>query len=458
MDKDNAFVPKYRQPANNNSEVENIAKKIAEEAQNGQENNQANAGTAALVKKYENILDDILDKQQKLADSPDKYRGAPERLEKSFKKLLEDVNQEAQNNGDVDISPDVVNRFKEKMEQYKKVKEEKFSGEPQREQMLDEDLKIITRSEKDIRKNLESIAKEVERLPKEHVLSYLNNVIKNSDFEVQSDYLTDGKDVLLENPKLKNDETTEGNINKIYAALVRDENKKIREELDKQLKEKLIADKELKKLLSENKLTEENIRKLFDIIQNDKKVIYTNVLGEEFLELPLKILPPHEDPNVLGTNTGKEVKVFMNTGRGLRDVFETLLHEMVHQDQNSMLYSNNEETGNLPFIYYLNSSPGGYLKESGKYYNTQPVEKEAIESSEKLVKEVLDKILNENERVNEENYADSDRETSDSDSEEEMDFATFVKSQFNKNENTNNIVLKKAGSEKSTERQKSSKL
>ena len=370
---------------------------------------------------YEAKLDNILKAQKDLINSPDKYRGGPEKVEKNLKKLLEDLSQELEENAYLNPSDEYKEKLEEKLEEYKEIKEKHFTGEPQKTQELDSDLKIITRSEKDIRKNIESVAKEIENLPKEHVLDYLNGIFKNSTFGDQSDAVTGEKDVLLKNPKLKNDATTEANLNTIYKELVKGENSNIRKELDKELTNSLLNDKTVSKLLSENKLTEENVKVLFDKIQGHKKKAYENVLNENFKEIPIKVLPPHEDPNIFGTNNGKEIKVYLNEGADLKTIFETLVHEMVHQDQENIINSNNPETGNLPYIYYLNSSNSGYIGEGNKHYRDQPVEDEAFKSSEQIVKDVLENISK--------NNMDSDTED---DSSDEEDFTSFIKASFNK--------------------------
>lgn len=406
-----------------------------ENSSNLKENNSTNTdiNSKDTLSEFENKLDKILAKQQNLINSPDKYSGGPERLDRNLKKLLDDLSKKIDEDKNLDLSQENREKLETKIKEYKETKDKHFSGEAQKVQELDLDLKIITRSEKDIRQNIKSISNEIDKLPKEHVLDYLNNIFKNSTFNEQRDAMKGEKDILLKNPKLKNDETTEVNLSNIYNGLVKLENDNIRKELDNKLIDSLSKDKTVSKLLSENKLTKENVEILFDHIQEHKKEAYKDVLNEDFKEIPIKVLPPNEDPNILGINNGAEVKVYLNKNANLTDVFETLVHEMIHQDQNTMIDSNNPKTGNLPYIYYLNSTSSGYIGEGNLKYRDQPVEKEAFESSEVIVKAVLDDISK--------NNIDSDLDESSSD--EEENFVAFIKSSFKKNSNDNNLGINK---------------
>ena len=408
---------------------------VNENSSSLKENNSNNVdiNSKNTLSEFENKLYGILAKQQNLINSPDKYSGGPERLDRNLKKLLDDLSKKIDEDKNLDLSQENREKLETKIKEYKETKDKHFSGEAQKVQELDSDLKIITRSEKDIRQNIKSISNEIDKLPKEHVLDYLNNIFKNSTFNEQRDAMKGEKDILLKNPKLKNDETTEVNLSNIYNGLVKLENDNIRKELDNKLIDSLSKDKTVSKLLSENKLTKENVEILFDHIQEYKKEAYKNVLNEDFKEIPIKVLPPNEDPNILGINNGAEVKVYLNKDANLTDIFETLVHEMIHQDQNTMIDSNNPKTGNLPYIYYLNSTSSGYIGEGNLKYRDQPVEKEAFESSEVIVKAVLDDISK--------NNIDSDLDKSSSDDEES--FVAFIKSSFKKNSNDNTLGINK---------------
>lgn len=255
---------------------------------------------------------------------------------------------------------------------------------------------IIKRSEADIIKNIETIAKYASTIPPEHLINYLKNTIKNREFKELLKQIienkTDNKSIILENPALNKDINTEKNLNKIYETVYSVIDTSIRKDLDDSLRQNLTQNTELTKLLNSEKVDSDTLKDIALLIQDIKADIYKKKFNEEYEKVNIKVELSKDNQNVLGSNDGKNLYIYIKPNKTMLDYLATIIHELTHQDQNNIAKTSNQDLTLLKHLYDLNNASSGYIKREEFEYLKQPIEKEAY-ISENIANDIIRKEI-----------------------------------------------------------------
>ncbi|WP_448821304.1 coiled-coil domain-containing protein, partial [Cetobacterium sp.] len=255
---------------------------------------------------------------------------------------------------------------------------------------------IIRRSEADIRKNIETIAKYASTIPPEHLINYLKNTIKNREFKELLKQIienkTDNKSIILENPALNKDINTEKNLNKIYETIYSAIDTSIRKDLDDSLRQNLTQNTELTKLLNSEKVDSDTLKDIALLIQDIKADIYKKKFNEEYEKVNIKVELNKDNQNILGSNDGKNLYIYIKPNKTMLDYLTTIIHELAHQDQNNIAKTSNQDLTLLKHLYDLNNASSGYIKRDEFEYLKQPIEKEAY-ISENIANDIVKKEI-----------------------------------------------------------------
>ena len=162
---------------------------------------------------------------------------------------------EKNGNEDVTLSKkqkETIEKIVKRINDLEEKNNSELSGRGEKKSSLNEDLDLITRSDKNIADNLKKIAEKSNQIPKEHLLDYLDRLILNSDTEAISDQLTGEKhETIVENPVLNLSDASEADLNKIYQDIMRQTDNGLREILDNSLEAFLIEDQKVKNFLTD---------------------------------------------------------------------------------------------------------------------------------------------------------------------------------------------------------------
>ena len=414
----------------------------------------------AKVQEFMDVSDQILNFQKSLIEDKENSLSAIRDLETESQILLKDMQEfikekESKNIFLSEEGESIFEYIQENIKSFNKNKETffpEFFPSPSKQSKSNEDSSILIRAEEDIRKNIKSVADYATNIPREHLLAYMNNIIKNKEFKDITENTQNKNNIILKNPVLNNDINTEKNLNKIYDKIFSSIDQNVRKKLDDSLAEKLINNKQLEQLLKNNEVNEANLIKMGTIIQKLKGEVYRDILGENYSEIKIKIISdPSSNSNLLGGNDKKNLYIYLKENQNIKDYFTTMVHELTHQDQNNISNSNNPEVSDLKKLFIINGAPGGYIKHDEIEYKLQPLEKEAYAAESTVADKVLEnsKIKNSQKEKPEDNMNDYsnngldlppvDYEQSDIESDFGDDFSSFVKSSFNKEKPEDNM-------------------
>lgn len=358
------------------------------------------------IKEYIDNLEKIVKAQEEIYIENEGDTESLKELEKIYlekkSEFNEKVNERLKNKIKItDELKSMIGKIENITKKYENNKEEKFPeyfpkpAVEKREEIVDKNevFTILTRNEKEIRENLDIIAKNIENIPENHLVEYLKNTIENSEFlEILRGNQNLNNKVVLKNPKLANDIITEKNLNIIYDKIYSKSDNSIRQELDVKLINELSKNHELKKLIESKETSNENLKKIALIVQDSKEKVYKDIFNQEYEKLPIIIKPANpEDLDTLGKNTSRELIIYTNSKTTIEEYFSTIVHELTHQDQKNISENEDERVGLLKELFKINKKIGGYLKRDEVEYEKQPLEKEAY-SSEGFV---IDKVLEE---------------------------------------------------------------
>lgn len=373
--------------------------------------------------------DSILREQKELSEAEKLHHNNPDDIE-VLKNLEEDMinikeiiakkieNTEVENIILSDGEKDVIEYIKDNFVKFDEKKAELFpkfypTPAPQtvkNDSFNNNEVSTIKRSEADIRKNIENIAKYASTIPTEHLVSYLNNIIKNTEYKELMKIVADksDKNIILQNPILNKDINTEKNLNKIYETIYSAIDTSIRKDLDDSLRQNLIQNTELIKLLNSEKVDSDTIKKIAYLVQDVKADIYEKKFNEKYEKTDIKLELDKNNQKGLGSNNGKDLYIYIKPDRTLRDYLRTIIHELAHQDQNNLIKSSNQDLALLKDLYAINNTISGYIKKDIFEYSEQPLEKEAY-VSQNIADEIeknnsslnlknIDTIINESEK------------------------------------------------------------
>lgn len=378
------------------------------------------------ISMVDKTLDDLLKEQQEIIGRYDVNKKGKYTLDQKIDTLKSKLKDYINTNKDKTLSSEQEKKIKEtldKIEAYDNNNSKYLAGKPQEYEKLDEKLSILTRSDKDIFQNLKSVAKESDKIPKEHLLNYLDKILKNTEQKEAVDYLKgENHEIILGVPKIEHNEESEANLNKIYQSIFERSDNSLREALNDEFKKMMQEDSDLQEMLIKKDMSPEKIEELAEKIQDLKGEAFENVLGVDYKRVDVKVLPSNDD--LVGGNDGTTLRIYLGEKDSFEYILKTIVHELTHQDQNNLKNLKIEGFEDRNHLYKLNSMNGGYLTLNGNDYKTQPIEREAHDA-ENLVDDILKTQLIEKKVESLKNYSDSE-----TDSDDEIDFASFVKSQF----------------------------
>ena len=346
---------------------------------------------------------DILDRQNVLIER----QSGGEKVEKTYldnelDELKKNIEEYIEVNKDKKLSNEQkqeIEKILEKFSKYEESNQKYFDGKPQRIFEVDEKISVLTRSDKDIYQNLKTVAKESDKIPKEHLLNYLDRLLKNTEKNKVLEKITESTDeektkqIILENPLIDHNKKSEKNLNKVYKSIFDRTNGSVRKALDTEFRYIAEYDQDIKRMVSKGDTSPEGVRELAEKLQELKAEAFKAVLGVEYEKIPIEV--QKLDGNLAGGNDGIKLKIYLDDEDSFDYVFETIVHELTHQDQKNLQKINIQGFEDRNKLYELNSLEGGYISTFGKDYETQPIEKEAHDS-EKIAEEVL-KSIRENE-------------------------------------------------------------
>ncbi|WP_286034319.1 hypothetical protein [Fusobacterium necrogenes] len=356
-----------------------------------------------VISSVDERINDILARQDELIER----QSGGEKVEKTYldnelDELRKNIEEYIEVNKDKKLSNEQKQEIEEILEKFSKYEESNqkyFDGKPQRIFEVDEKISVLTRSDKDIYQNLKTVAKESDKIPKEHLLNYLDRLLKNTEKNEVLEKITESTDeeknkqIILENPLIDHNKESEKNLNKVYKSIFDRTNGSIRKALDTEFRYIAEYDQDIKRMVSKGDTSPEGVRELAEKLQELKAEAFKAVLGVEYEKIPIEV--QKSDGNFAGGNDGIKLKIYLDDEDSFDYVFETIVHELTHQDQKNLQKINIQGFEDRNKLYELNSLEGGYISTFGKDYETQPIEKEAHDS-EKIAEEVL-KSIRENE-------------------------------------------------------------
>lgn len=363
-------------------------------------------------------------------------------LKEEIKAALKDAQEKYGNLEEKELPPkdkELFEKLADGIETFEKNNKKYFSGAPQSSVIYSNGVKVIIRSEADIRKNLDTVAKSRKKIPQNHLINYLKNTLANDEYYAQlkdSSQTDKPRDVYLKNPILNNNVETAETILKFYDDLSQGKRLQLRNDLDVQLIKELPKNKKIRELMKKEKLSQSEILQMAEELKSLKKKIYKNVVGEENLDFKIKFEAPMESQSVGGAGMTKDtLMIFFEANKVTPQfVLGTLVHEMTHNEQHSMIESNNEKVGIYKDLYYLNTKKSGYLTNNADVYINQPLEKEAI-MAEKMVSKTYQSMVDHLENRSAESFSDNGLTNEAVGVEKENEQVLHKKGIFSKNKN-----------------------
>lgn len=395
--------------SNDKKDLQEIEKKIKETLQNlntlqnknlqnlnREEINLQNKTIDEALKETQDYVNKIEEQQSKLIN---KYKTSNEKVGKkvydeNINKLKSEIKSyiEKNRNEDVTLSKkqkETIEKIVKRINDLEEKNNSELSGRGEKKSSLNEDLDLITRSDKNIADNLKKIAEKSNQIPKEHLLDYLDRLILNSDTEAISDQLTGEKhETIVENPVLNLSDASEADLNKIYQDIMRQTDNGLREILDNSLEAFLIEDQKVKNFLNKKELTIDDIKTIAERVQNIKAEIFEDTLGVQYEKSKIVVEAAENTSTLIGGNTGKIFSIFLRPKDDAVKILTTIVHELTHQDQQNLKNLKIEGFEDRNKLYELNGKRGGYIETNSDDYRSQPVEKEAFDS-EKIVDNLL---------------------------------------------------------------------
>lgn len=395
--------------SNDKKDLQEIEKKIKETLQNlntlqnknlqnlnREEINLQNKTIDEALKATQDYINKIEEQQSKLIN---KYKTSSEKVGKkvydeNINKLKSEIKSYIEKNGNEDVTlskkqKETIEKIVKRINNLEEKNNSELSGRGEKKSSLNEDLDLITRSDKNIADNLKKIAEKSNQIPKEHLLDYLDRLILNSDTEAISDQLTGEKhETIVENPVLNLSDASEADLNKIYQDIMRQTDNGLREVLDSSLEAFLIEDQKVKNFLNKKELTINDIETIAERLQNIKAKIFEDTLGVQYEKSKIVVEPAENTSTLIGGNTGKIFSIFLRPKDDAVKILTTIVHELTHQDQQNLKNLKIEGFEDRSKLYELNGKRGGYIETNSDDYRSQPVEKEAFDS-EKIVDNLL---------------------------------------------------------------------
>ncbi|STO31859.1 Filamentous hemagglutinin [Fusobacterium necrogenes] len=380
-----------------------------------QNNKFKDQGVDEVISSVDRQITDILDRQNVLIER----QSGGEKVEKTYldnelDELRKNIEEYIEVNKDKKLSNEQKQEIEEILEKFSKYEESNqkyFDGKPQRIFEVDEKISVLTRSDKDIYQNLKTVAKESDKIPKEHLLNYLDRLLKNTEKNEVLEKITESTDekknkqTILENPLIDHNKESEKNLNKVYKSIFDRTNGSVRKALDTEFRYIAEYDQNIKRMVSKGDTSPEGVRELAEKLQELKAEAFKAVLGVEYEKIPIEV--QKSDGNFAGGNDGIKLKIYLDDEDSFDYVFETIVHELTHQDQKNLQKINIQGFEDRNKLYELNSLEGGYISTFGKDYETQPIEKEAHDS-EKIAEEVLKSIRESEDAASYEDSYDED--------------------------------------------------